>query len=444
MRSRVFHVLLFLTLLAVFALPLTVSSDGTAAGELKLTLTYSLSTVTVLLSLAAVLLGCIGLSREIETYQLHMVMTKPSPGWLVWSAKWFAIFSMNTAIFIFSAILIYGFTLGRFHYQDFPAQQKEEARNEILVGRYFYGPDKADFTALAQQRYKQMKQAGRFQPGHNAAGVIAELTRQIRAQSTEVPPQRPRTWRFSNLKMPASQSEISLRYRLYVASTQESKQRMTNGVWVIYNPAQEEGKRRPILRQRVMSGTFHEITIPAEYLTSADELFVQYANYDPAGKSVIFQPQDGPFLLVPVTGFTGNWLRACLVAILQLAVLTAVGCVAGAAFSAPVAVFVALASLFLGAVADPSIGEPARNATGEIVSWPLSNMLSHAVAVIMDTILVTVEGGQLARKLANGRLITFLSIGKVILLDVIIKGGILAGLGAWILSRRELGKVVRQ
>ena len=51
-RSRVFHVLFGMILLAVFVLPLTVAGDGTAVGLLQVSLTYSLGAVTLLISTA--------------------------------------------------------------------------------------------------------------------------------------------------------------------------------------------------------------------------------------------------------------------------------------------------------------------------------------------------------------------------------------------------------
>ena len=58
--------------------------DGSASAELQVSMIYSLRAVTVLISLAAMWVGCSGLSREIESYNLHLVLTKPAPPWLVW------------------------------------------------------------------------------------------------------------------------------------------------------------------------------------------------------------------------------------------------------------------------------------------------------------------------------------------------------------------------
>ena len=57
-RSHVFHVLGVLILLAVFLLPVTVSGDGTAAGQLQIAITYSLGVVVALISTTTLWLSC--------------------------------------------------------------------------------------------------------------------------------------------------------------------------------------------------------------------------------------------------------------------------------------------------------------------------------------------------------------------------------------------------
>ena len=65
-RSKVFHILFALIILAVFLLPMTVSGDGTAIGLVQISLTYSLNVVVALISTTTLWLACSLLSREIE------------------------------------------------------------------------------------------------------------------------------------------------------------------------------------------------------------------------------------------------------------------------------------------------------------------------------------------------------------------------------------------
>ena len=53
LRSHIFQLLLLLLLLAVIVIPTTVSGDGTAGGFIRVSLLYSLSTVSFILALSS-------------------------------------------------------------------------------------------------------------------------------------------------------------------------------------------------------------------------------------------------------------------------------------------------------------------------------------------------------------------------------------------------------
>jgi len=107
-RSRVFLLLFLLILLAVFLLPVTVAGDGSAMGQLQISLTYSLGVVVTLISTSTLWLACSIIAREIETYNMHLVMTKPAPGWVVWVGKWLGVFLMQSFMLVIAGAIILG------------------------------------------------------------------------------------------------------------------------------------------------------------------------------------------------------------------------------------------------------------------------------------------------------------------------------------------------
>lgn len=444
-RSKVFHVLLFLTLLAVFLLPLTVSSDGTASNELKLSITYSLTAVTGLLSIAAVWLGGTGVSREIESYRLHMVRVKPIHPAVIWAGKWFAVFSLTGGIFLIAATLIYGLIQYRLNYGDFEDEEIEKVQQEVLTGRRVIEPRQPDYEEFASRRYQELEEKGQLPENEPPEKILDDLRREVRQQASEVPFRGQRVWEYRNINInKAGDKPAFVRYRLYVASPSEDAQRMTEGVWMIANPALPEEDRTGVLPQRVVGGAYHEFSFPADILEEADRFFIQYVNQDPQQETVVFQPGDIPKIMVEVSGFTGNWFRATVVVLLRLAVLAAVGCLFGVAFSPPVAVFMAIAYLVLGVTANPSVGTPlaAALAGGENINW--LEIIAHLVAVTVDKIVVSLNTFDVSFLLAKGRLIELAYIGRLFGVEVILKGGLTAALGIWILNKRELGKVVRK
>ena len=439
-RSKVFHILIGLTLLAVFVLPLTASSDGTVSNELKLSITYSLTVVSALLSIAAVWIGGTGPSQEIENYRLQMVTVKPVRTIALWGGKWCGVFILTGSVFLFSSLLIFLLVQYRIHTGNLPEEELAEARREILTGRRVYQPVQPDYQKIVQQKYKQLKKNGNLPADKTHAEIMQGLQQSLKKQIQEVPYKNARTWKYTDLKVPDADSRISVRYRLYVASAAESQQRITEGKWIIStsrNPSEEE---TAVLPQRVVGGAHHEFSFPAETLNDKDTVYIQYVNEDSRQENIVFQTDDSPKILCRVSGFTANWLRATIVIMLRLAVLSAVGCLFGVAFSPPVAVFMAAAYLILGAIATPTIGTTAGNLTGS----GLMNLAAHIVAVTVDKIVVSLNAFDVSFLLAKGRLIEMSKIAKLLIFEVLLKGGITAALGIWILRSRELGKVIRK
>ncbi|MFW5996771.1 MAG: ABC transporter permease [Lentisphaeria bacterium] len=443
-RSKVFHVLLILTLLAVFLLPLTVTSDGTASNELKLSITYSLTAVTALLSVAAVWLGGTGVSREIESYKLHMVRVKPIHPAVLWGGKWCAVFCLTGGIFLAAAAMIYGLIQYRIAYGDFSEDEIDKARQEVLTGRRVIEPQQPDYEEFARQRYQQMEERGQLPENESAEKILQDLRQDVRQQGSEVPFGGQRNWEYKNVNIKAGDKPAFVRYRLYVASTSEDEQRMTEGVWMIANPNLPQEEQSGVLPQRVVGGAHHEFSFPAEILEDAETFYIQYVNRDPENETVVFQPTDVPQIMVEVTGFTANWFRATVVVLLRLAVLAAVGCLFGVAFSPPVAVFIAIAYLVLGVTANPSIGTPLAAALAgvEDVNW--FEVIAHLIAVTVDKIVVSLNAFDVSFLLAKGRLVELAHIARLLGVEVVLKGGLTAALGIWILNKRELGKVIRK
>ena len=147
-RAKVFHVLGVLILLSVFLLPATVSGDGTAKGLVQISLTYSLGIVVALISTTALWLSCSQLSREIEAYNVHLVLSKPCPRWKLWFGKWTGIFIMHAVIMLVSAVVIYGLIQFRVYRETkngrFTKEEIAQLDKEIRVGRREFRADKAD------------------------------------------------------------------------------------------------------------------------------------------------------------------------------------------------------------------------------------------------------------------------------------------------------------
>lgn len=446
LRSKVVLLLVVLNALAVILLPLTTQGDGTAVGQLQVSLTYSLRVVTFLIALAAIWVGASGLSREIETYNMHLVLTKPAPRWLVWSGKWLGVFLMSAGVFVISTVLIYGLTLYRFYQGDFAGEEVIKVKNEVLVGRRVYQPVQVDFDALARAEYEKRAAAKEFDPDHTPKIVVAEMKRQMKGASTGLAAGGMKTWRFTDVRIPKNGRPVFLRYRFYVDSTSLYNQRESIGRWVIKNPRADDGQYQLVATPalKIMSGGFQEIAFPADFISAKGTIDLGYQNLDIQGATVVFQAADGPRLLVRSSSFTENWIRGMIVGLFRLGLMAALGCTFGALFSTPVALFVVLSYLMLGAILDPNLGMPVRDVGGQIVAWRLKDIFTFSTVQFVRLFVVSFRSFDVTHALARGYLITGRFMGSLFVVQGLFKGGPLIALGIWGFTRRELGKVIRR
>jgi len=444
-RSRVFHILAGALLLAVLGLPLTVEGPGTAVGELQVAIRYPMSAVILLVSLSSLWLGCANLPREIETYRMHLVRTKPVPPWVIWVSKWCAVFLIHAVLFILAAAVVFGLIRWRVASKDFTEKQLKRLEEEVLVGRRTYTPRRPELWKAAEEEYQELKEEGELSADHNPQVIKRKLFREKKFQATEVRPNHEHVWVYDNVKTPPGGDSIYCRYRLYIGSPEkiskdETAQRLTRGVWGVGAPGKPP--ERTFYRQD-KGGAFKKMRIPAGYVSEDNRLALRYLNLDPGREPVVFQLKDGPKLLVPVASFGGNYVRASVMVLIQLAFLAALGCAAGAAFSTPVAVFVGVAYLVMGMAVGPILerAEKSRVAPGEERS--AAQTYVESLAVVVQHVVVSLDEYQTTGKLVDGRLISAELIGRGLLQLLILRGVVLASLGMYVLTRRELGRVMR-
>jgi len=441
----VFHALFLLILLAVFLLPITVAGDGTAKGQLQISLTYSLGVVIALISTTTIWLSCAVLAREIESYNLHLVMTKPAPPWLVWLGKWLGVLVMHLALLAFAGVIIWGLVLWRIERSGFSESELERLRAEAMVGRRAFRAEAPDFTELARREYHRRVQEGLLDRNADRNQAMYEILRQVKARAQEVPYNGTRVWVFRNVRMGASVDRIFVKYRHYVGDSRtRGSQKFTEGLWGVRDPRAGDDGRFAMLPQRVLSGAFHELVLPAAAVDADGTLVLTYTNEGRDGGSVMFQHDDGPVLLVRVTGFTANYLRALVLAMFQIAFLAALGCTFGAALSTPVAVFTAVSYLVLSFTVQGAVSAPVPDLIGGFhYKGPVDRGL-HYLAIAVSHVIVSVDDFDAVSDLARGRLIEISRLAAALGGQIGLRGGLLAAFGMYVLTRRELGTVVRK
>lgn len=442
LRHRVFHLLLALVLVVGIAIPLTASGDGTAAGETRMILTYTLGLTALLLSAATLWIACTGLSREIEGYQIHLVQNSAATRTRIWIGKWLGVFLPHALLLFVAGAAIYGTLQWKMKHWTYPEADRQRAREEVLSGRMEFMPQQPDFAALVEKEYQRRLAARELDPQHNPETVKSELLRMAKARSTEIPPGATRLWVYRDLKGLPPGRPLSIRYRPFLGgSTTRNLQRPTEGVWMIRTPGEED--RFQVLPQRTLSGVFHELVIPPELVAPDGTLVLGYNNQDSGDSSVMFQLADGPAVLIPATGFAANFSRALFLILVQLAFLAALGVTVSGIFSSPVAMFVAVTYLVIGLTVQTALNAPVKDEFGRYQYKNVVEMAEHQVARVSSVLVASVEDFDAVPDLVRGRLIRGERVLRALALHVGLRILPLALVGVWLFNRRELGLVIR-
>lgn len=453
-RSHIFQLLLIVLAVCAIGIPLTVAGDGTAGGFIQVALLYSFSGVSAILALSSLWVSCFIMTQDIESYQLHMVISKPVSRIKIWLAKYTGVLLMHVFLLIVSALAIYFIIIWQFTRQDFNKVDREKIESEVLVGRrvFNFAPPNIEerSKAMLRERLQKMAETGEkiSITTQNEESIMKEMRRMAVAENAQAKFDEIHEWRFENFPVdPKDRQNLFLRYRTYVGKVSSKDQRMTTGVWYVGVPQFELDSKGNIVDEKkyqiryyqyppttIRSGEFDELILPKQIpvVTPDGKVFLAYRNLDPEKQTQYFQPSDGPKILMKVTGFFANYVRAVAVILLELVILTGLGCAFASFLSLPTAIFMSVAYLFFGSFATYL----AESAADEAMLKILSDVLLFFV--------IPLQKFGVTDMVSSGELIELSFMGKLFLSYFILRTLPLVLLGMYIYKRREIGLVVRK
>lgn len=460
-RSHIFQLLLGLLLLSVVALPAMIAGDGTATGFIQISLLYSLTIVMLLLSLSSIWLSCYIMTHDIDSYQIHMVTTKPVSRVTIWLGKFTGVLLIHTLLLILSGATIYFIVLGKLHQQKFTPEERARIQNEVLVGRRTFYPDRPDIDRLAREKLQakigELENRGQTvdTSPQNQEKLLNDARREIIAQMSALPPGEMVQWSFSDL--PAGLDRpLYLRYRVYIGKVATEGQRITAGQWIVgYPRIREEAKSNAgekaeavgytltytplsLNPEQIKSGDFHEKVLQPEWklVTPDNKLFLSYVNFDGMNGTQHFQVSDGPKILLRVTGFAANYARAILAIFLELLLLTGLACSTAAFLTMPTAIFVVTSYLISGSFASYLAETSYFGGAADYIGYYIGKLLLW--------VIIPVQKFEVTDLVANGELIELSFLWGLILNYLLLRALPFVIFGILLYRRRELGLVIRK
>ncbi|MBO7741789.1 MAG: hypothetical protein J6S21_04470, partial [Victivallales bacterium] len=249
MRSKVFIVLFALILISVIGLPLTIKGDNTAAGLVQISLTYSLNVVIALVSASTLWLGCAAMSSEIESYNIHLVLVKPCPRWIVWFGKWSGLVLMHGIILVASMFIIYALTSYRLASAErskfFSAEDMTKLRQETLVGRREFRPVPVNLSKELEAEYTRRVNTGKINPNEDKTAMLEAIKPEVIQQVMRniiLKPGESRTWVYEGVSSGRGDTPLYLRFRIYTGDISDTDQRVMPIDWGMAVFKDREGK----------------------------------------------------------------------------------------------------------------------------------------------------------------------------------------------------------
>ena len=478
-------------LVIVFGIPLLVKSDGTAKGTVQLVLTYTLGSTTALLGIASLWMGCGTLAREIEDNVMQMVAVKPVTRLQVWLGKWLGIMLLNATLMVPTGLAIFFLINARADSPELNEFEKAKLQNEVLVSRSSVREPVRDFSILRQRAYRyallvaeaktsytEAEQALRMSvtgPEHilsfrkdytrlveqsesdPSAEILAKLqelerdaVRISKASYEIILPGQSQVWEFQidpGIVDEINQKPIYLRFKFNADDEYDPK---SHTLW--FSIGEGTSKRWPpegtFKEMRRGSSAFHEEQLPVGIVPDKGEqkglVRVHFMNRN-SERPIIFLMEDGPMILYHDGGFGMNLFRGLLIIYFWLGLISAIGLMASSFLSFPVATFMSLGILLISAstgTLEQIIDEGGITGVNHETGRKDESSMLDAAAIFFAKsavkITTAIWGYSPVNSLSDGRTITWPVLLSAFFWIVVVMGGMVMALGAYMFHRKEL------
>jgi len=435
-----------LLLASVVGLPILIKDDGTARGFTQILLTYTLSVITALLGLSTLWLSCGTLARDIEECQIQVVATKPIARWQIWLGKWLGIMSLNAVLLALSGASV--FFLLQWRATKLPEAEQKKLRNEVLVARASAKPPtfEKELEAETDRRLKASLEKNRVNDADKKL-LRQQIMEGLKGDLQLVPPGAYRPWvvDLGPAKNYLRGQPLYLRVKFNAAD--KSPSGTYDALWQVGIPKKTELWRT----EEPMSlapDTFHEFEIPPNLFDETGKLTIVFIN--PNNTPLLFPLEDGIEVLYRESGFGLNFARGLGIIFCWMALLATLGLAAASSLSFPVAAFASLAVLLMAfstgtmasAISDGSI-LGYNSETGTQGKTPVDVVVLPLFRGVLKIINLAKDFSPID-SLSSGRSITWSELGAAFGQIVLLLGGLLAGIGIWTFSRRELATAQNQ
>lgn len=428
-------ILLMLVLIPVMAL--SMSGDGTIKGQLQSFITYSLSLVSLLLSILTIIVATYSLADDIKQKRIFTVLTKPIRRCELLIGKFLGVICLNAIILVPITAIIYGITLYMPAYHDADDQAIKDLKSEFYTARASLTPKLPDVRDEVRDFYKKLQKEGLLPEKVSYKQTIRNITNLMYASKQAVGGSRALRWEFENISLSDPNQSVFVKFKYDVSVNPVDLNIYSK--WIVGDlrkfPELPEDKGRVyIFERKDLIRTFHELEIPGDAVAEDGYLGIEFINHPINNTVVIFPPEDGLEVLYKAGSYTSNYIKAVLLLFLRLIFLACFGILTSSILSFPIALLACFVMLLLSHI------------SGFLLSAIELSSISHFIYDYTIAFLVKLiprfDLNSTSDFLIGGRLITWKLLGNVFVAMVLVKSLIVLLLSLVIFKFREIAKII--
>lgn len=406
-RSSLFASALVLALTASAALPVLIKGDGSARGNVKIAVEYTLTAVMYVLGAMVLWTGVRAGGADIAGRQAHLLVTKPVSGFEIWIGKWVGLLFVAAALLAASGTAAYLALLWKTRPSALSPEERPALAEEVLVARSMIRPEMP------------------VRPNWTA-----------RDRATSLRPGESRAWDFVPGRDIAG---LPMRFEYTMTSPRQLEFKPVAVKWAA-GPA--GGASATVFEGGVIAGTRHSFALPRDAAGGDGRIHVEVVNMQSNPPADISFGRDSAAVFARTGGFGMNMLKVLVIIFCQLAALAALGLTAGCLLSTPVALFASASVVtiltlgsFINVAAsdrDMVIYRPVRSISG-------MDRLMKAHFSLLNTVVGPLRKYNMISSLPAGRMVPWATVGKACGSFVLFYGGVMCLAGSGLFRRRELG-----
>lgn len=434
-----------LNLAVAIFLPLIMVNGGDVVMQVQIAIDYTLVSIATLVFLCCIWSSCSLIARDIDSYKLHMIISKPVHRGSFWLGRFFGMTLAYLLVLIVSLLFFYLSLKVTPEIKSLTKSEISELNQNIFTSKKTYLSLQQNLTQEIDAEVESKLQIAKKENKPLSKDEISDLRKRtfysVISKRGEVKADSSKDLEFELLKS-SYQNGTFLTFIPYIGAIdvlEKQKRDSIEGEWFIKVNDGNFVKIKDI-PQRLISNEKYRVKLPDIDLKQAtNKVVLQFHNFD-KGRSVFFRLSENPQLMVSYCPFFENYLRVAFVMILGVILMSAIGCALGGFLSFPIAIFVILFYLLFGSLSSYILSDSELYKNTKDLDMKIGYSLSKTLVRVISPI----QSFQPTEEISSGNLLEKSDIYELIKKYFAIQIVIFVLGGIYLFSRREFGMVIKK